>query len=163
MLYELKGICQVCGRDYKLVIPDKKKIDSCDNCGNPPLEFKNFQGVIYIISHPNQIGVKVGLTTNDIDKRVQQLESTGVPGKFNKVAIFPSSRPKQDEKKAHQALKKCYLAKEHFQITPTEAVLKVHKALNYRIPIFFDNQIEQEFNEEKEKRRTLMQSRLKGK
>ena len=99
------------------------------------------------------------MTTRD-DKRVRELETTGVAGKFKKVAIFPSFHPRNDEKKAHDNLKKYRLDKEHFQIEPLQAVLKIFRALNRKVdPIFFDKEIEQSFYDEKEKaRRTMLKN-----
>jgi len=160
MLYEIKGKCQLCHSSYKIIISDTHSRGICDECGEKPLSFKKYEGVVYVINNPNQKGVKIGLTTKGIDKRVRELETTGVAGKFKKVAIFPSFHPKNDEKKAHDNLKKYRLDKEHFQIEPTQAVLKIFRALNRKVdPIFFDKEIEQSFYDEKEKaRRTMLKN-----
>ena len=160
MLYEIKGICNNCAEEYKIIISDSDTFGICSDCGNKPIKFKKFKGLVYVISNPNQRGVKVGLTSKDIDVRVSQLNSTGVVGKFTKIALFPSDRPKIDEKKAHNKLKKFWIAKEHFDLSPTEAVLNIFRALNRREPIFYDKEIEKEFNGKLDEARQKMQKNL---
>ena len=160
MLYEIKGICNNCAEEYKIIISDSDTYGICPDCGQQPIKFKKFNGMVYVISNPNQRGVKVGLTSKDIDTRVKQLNTTGVVGKFSKIALFPSDRPKTDEKKAHNKLKKFQIVKEHFELTPTEAVLYIFRALNRREPIFYDKEVEREFNDELEKARVKMQKNL---
>ena len=160
MLYEIKGVCHECASPYKIIISDDQTHGICPECSAKPVKFKKFKGMVYIINNPNQTGVKVGLTTKDIAVRIKQLSSTGVAGKFALVALFPSDRPKQDEKKAHTKLKKYFLDKEHFDIDPLTAVLNVFRALNRREPIFYDHEIEAEFHETLEKNRREMRKRL---
>ena len=160
MLYEIKGVCHYCAADYKIIISDSATHGICPECYEKPVKFKKFKGMVYIISNPNQTGVKVGLTTKDINTRLKQLSSTGVPGRFNLIVLFPSDKPKEDEKKAHNKLKKYYLDKEHFDITQTEAVLSVYRALNRRAPIFYDKQVELEFHAELENARKEMSKKL---
>ena len=120
--------------------------DNCFISFIQSFEFKKFKGIVYVISNPNQRGVKIGLTTKDINTRLKQLSSTGVPGKFSLIALFPSDHPKKDEKKAHNKLKKFSMDKEHFNISETEAVLGVYRALNRREPIFYDPAVKSEFH-----------------
>ena len=162
MLYEIKGICINCAEEYKIIISDSDTFGICPDCGQQPIKFKKFNGMIYVISNPNQRGVKVGLTSKDIDTRLKSLNTTGVNGKFSKIAVFPSDRPQIDEKKAHDKLKKSrmYDLKEFFDITPTKAVLDIFRALNRREPIFYDKEVEKEFNAELEKARKKMQKNL---
>jgi ssDNA-binding Zn-finger/Zn-ribbon topoisomerase 1 len=160
MIYEIKGRCEICAEEYKIIISDSNTFGICPDCGEQPIKFKKFKGMVYVISNPNQGGVKVGLTSKDIDSRVKQLNTTGVVGKFSKIAVFPSDRPEKDEKKAHDKLKKYKWEKEHFDLSPTEAVLKIYRALNYREPIFYDKGIEREFMVGVEEARKKMQKQL---
>lgn len=162
MLCEIKGVCHLCASEYKILISESETHGACPNCKGKPIKFKKFKGMIYIINNPNQIGVKIGLTTKDIKFRLKQLSSTGVPGRFSIVALFPSDRPDIDERKAHDKLKKFFLDKEHFNISPIEAVLNVYRALNRRTPIFNDKEIEIEFVNKIEESRIDMQKRLAG-
>ena len=160
MLCEIKGVCHLCRSDYKIIISESETHGSCPNCDGRPIKFKKFKGMVYIINNPNQVGVKIGLTTKDIKIRLKKLSSTGVPGKFSLVALFPSDRPEEDERKAHEKLKKFFLDKEHFDISPIDAVLCVYRALNRRKPIFNDKIIEKEFLQKIDEARKDMQRKL---
>jgi hypothetical protein len=160
MLYEIKGVCNFCAAEYKLVVAESEAHGICPECGNKPIRFKKFKGMIYVVKNPNQSGVKVGLTSKDIAVRIKQLSSTGVPGKFKVIAIFPSDHLEDDEAKAHEKLKKYILDKEHFDINEIDAVLAVHRALNRRTPIFQDKKIEYEFNAKLQESKDLMKARL---
>ena len=162
MLYQVKGVCQHCAAEYVAVISEDQSHGTCSECNERPIKFKKFKGVIYIISNPYQEGVKIGLTTNNIETRLSQLSSTGVPGKFSVIALFPSDRPKEDEKKAHVKLAKHKLDKEHFNVSALDAVMGVHRALNRRVPIFFDEEIEGQFEQAKELARQQMRRNLAG-
>ena len=126
------------------------------------MTMKKFKGIIYIASNPDVTGVKVGLTTKDVNERMKQLSGTGVPGKFELIACFPSDRPKADEKKAHDILRKYNMAKEHFDTTPLAATQAVFKALNRKTPIFYNSDVEQQFNDARAERRVIMANRLAG-
>lgn len=161
MLYEIKGNCVCCASEYKLVISGSSGVHGiCPECGEKPIKFKKFKGMIYIVKNPNQSGVKVGLTTKDISFRLKQLSSTGVPGKFNVIALFPSDNPEVDEEKAHSKLRKFILDKEHFDVPEIDAVLAVYRSLNYRKPIFYEKNIESEFNERLKISKEAMSKRL---
>jgi len=126
------------------------------------MKIKKFKGLIYIISNPHQTGVKVGLTTKDVYERMRQLSSTGVVGNFELIALFPSDRPKADEKKAHDKLRKYNIAKEHFDTTPLVATQTVFKALNRKTPIFYNSDVEQQFNDALAANSVIMKNRLAG-
>jgi hypothetical protein len=162
MLYEMKGVCQHCASDYKILLVDSSLNSSCPECGESPIKIKKFKGLIYIISNPHQTGVKVGLTTKDVHERMRQLSSTGVAGIFELIALFPSDRPKVDEKKAHDKLKKYHITKEHFDTTPLIATQSVFRALNRKTPIFYNSDIEQQFNDAQAENRVIMNNRLAG-
>ena len=162
MLYELKGICHQCAAEYKTILSGNETHGVCNECGTTPVKFKKFKGMVYIINNPYQTGVKVGLTEKGLEQRIKQLQSSGVPGNFAIVAVFPSDNPKKDEKKAHDKLMHCNLEKEHFDIEPEQAVMAVHRALGYRTPIFFDKKMEQIFLEKKEEASQKMAKQLSG-
>ena len=63
-----------------------------------------------------------------MEQRLKGLNTTGVAGDFTPIVIFPSDRPKQDEKKIHDKLAKKRLAKEHFDLKPIEAALNPLKS-----------------------------------
>lgn len=137
-------------------------LDQCEKCGESPIVARPIKGLIYVVSNPNQTGVKVGLTTKTMEQRLKSLASTGVPGEFIPIAIFPSDRPAQDEKKVHEKLRKYNLSKEHFDLSPIDAVLGAYRALNKRRPIFFDAELEKTFHLKLEEARIQMQLRLRG-
>lgn len=118
--------------------------------------------MIYIAHNPHIGGVKIGLTTKHIEERLKALSSTGVPGRFDVIAIFPSDKPKEDERKVHEKLKRKRLDKEHFQVEPLEAALAAYRALNRREPIFYDSDLQDAFYLRLESDKITMQLKLKG-
>jgi hypothetical protein len=161
MLFEFSGVCQHCAAGVKVLLLDGTPRGDCHECGEAPFSLRKVQGLVYVVSNPNQIGVKVGLTTKAIEQRLKSLNTTGVPGEFSVVALFPSERPKQDERRVHEKLRRFNLAKEHFDLEPVDAVLKAYRALNKRKPIFFDAAIEETFRLRLEQARIEMQLRLR--
>ena len=101
MLYEYTGICQHCAEDITGIIHQGKLLEQCHKCKDWPIGFRKIAGLIYVVSNPHQVGVKVGLTTKPIEQRIKGLNSTGVPGSFIPIALFPSDKPKVDEKRVH--------------------------------------------------------------
>lgn len=162
MLIEFSGICQHCATEVKLLALDGFTIEDCVDCGQNPFTMKKIKGIIYILSNEYQMGVKIGLTEKTLDQRIKQLESTGVPGKFVKIAIFPSDKPKADEKRIHEKLQRYNLSKEHFQLEPIDAVLKAYRALNKRKPIFYDKNMEDTFSLKLEEARIKMKLQLRS-
>lgn len=64
----------------------------------------------------------------------------------------------------HDKLKKKKLEKEHFDLEPVEAALKVYRAFNKIVtPIFYDDDIKETFYLELEKAKIDMQLKLKSK
>ena len=65
-------------------------------------------GFIYILSNPSMPNIyKVGLTTNSIKQRIQELNSTGVPRSFELVKKYEIAESKllAVERRSHQKLK----------------------------------------------------------
>jgi hypothetical protein len=145
MLTELSGVCQHCSTAVRVLMRDGALIGTCSSCDQEPFDTKPIPGVIYIVSNPNQLGVKIGMTNKSIDARLRSLSGTGVPGEFQLIAMFPSKRPKADEQKVHFKLKRKRIHKEHFNVEPVDAVLAAYRALNKRVPIFDDAGIEENF------------------
>jgi len=163
MIYEMKGICQHCASAYKILLVDSLLNSPCPDCGEDPIKVKKYKGLVYIVHIPKQDGVKVGFTTKDINVRLKELSHTGVSGKFEVIALFPSNKPKDDEKKAHDKLSKKYERYlEHFDTTPAIATQCVYRALNKRTPIFHCSEVEQQFYEELALNRIIMKRRLSG-
>lgn len=55
-------------------------------------------GWIYCLSNPSMPGVvKIGLTTNTVEERVKQLDTTGVPSAFKIEHRWQSEDVRQDE------------------------------------------------------------------
>jgi hypothetical protein len=137
-------------------------LDDCPSCGQAPFTSRRIKGLVYVVSNPNQTGVKVGLTTKSMEQRLKSLNSTGVPGDFEPIAVFPSDRPDADEKRVHEKLRRYNIAKEHFDLEPIDAVLGAYRALNKRRPIFFDSSLEETFELKLEEAKIQMRLRLKG-
>ena len=129
MLLEVSGICQHCAAEVKVLMLNGEALDECFECKQNPFSPRLIKGLIYIVSNPNQVGVKVGLTTKTMEQRLKSLNSTGVPGDFEPVAIFPSDRPSADEKRVHEKMRRHNIAKEHFDLEPIDAVLAAYLAL----------------------------------
>lgn len=77
-------------------------------------------GFIYILGHPSMQNIyKVGLTTNSVKKRIQELTTTGVPKPFKAKKIFEIDADylRDVEQLAHKKLKvkKMHYGKEFFK------------------------------------------------
>lgn len=162
MLYELTIKCRHCATEISTVLHDGEIIDACPNCRNEPVHVRRITGLIYVVHNTNQRGVKIGLTEKSLEKRLRTLNTTGVPGKFIGIAIFPSDRPAFDEKRVHEKVSKYRIEKEHFDLAPLDAVLKAYRALNRRRPIFIDKSFEESFQLRLEKDRIDMKLKLSG-
>ena len=162
MLIEVTGVCQHCNEVAKILLHNGNPIADCPSCNRNPFAVRVLKGLIYIVSNCNQIGVKIGLTTKTLEQRLKSLNSTGVPGNFDQIAIFPSDNPKADEKRVHDKLRRSNISKEHFDLEPVDAVLGAYRALNQRRPIFFDPELEKTFDLKLEEARIQMQLRLRG-
>ncbi len=163
MLFEIKGICMHCAESVNLLLHNGEVRGACPSCGNDPFDIAQIAGIVYVVKNENQIGVKIGQTTKTVEQRAKSLSSTGVPGKFYPIAIFPSSNPKKHEAMAHSKLAKKRIEKEHFNLEPVDAALGVYRALNRKIdPIFYCPDIQKQFNLHLEKARIEMEIKLNG-
>jgi hypothetical protein len=164
MLFEVKGICQHCAEEINVLIHNGSPTSKCEGCGESPFQVEAIKGVVYVVKNPNQRGVKIGITSKTVEDRIKTLNSTGVPGRFEPVAIFPSPSPHKHERKVHEKLAKNRIEKEHFDLDPVDAVLKVFRTLNKTIkPIFYDDDTRDTFKLKLEQARIEMQLKLKGK
>ncbi|NQU19866.1 MAG: GIY-YIG nuclease family protein [Candidatus Nealsonbacteria bacterium] len=164
MLYEFNGVCHHCAEAITVIIHNGEIMADCPACNEAPFHIRPIAGIVYVVSNPNQTGVKVGRTTKTVEDRIKRLNSTGVPGSFVPIAIFPTDKPLADEKRVHKKMEAKRIAKEHFDFEPVEAALRAYRALNRRIkPIFFDQSVEDTFRLRLEEARIQMQLRLKGK
>lgn len=162
MIIEINGICQHCAESVTVLTIDGEPIDDCGSCGKPAFTFKPVTGMVYIVKNPIQKGVKIGQTSKNIEQRLKALNSTGVAGDFHVVAVFPSDKPATDEKRVHERLKRHNFAKEHFDLTPIDAVLGAYRALNKRRPVFYDHSLIETFDLRLEHDRVTMKLRLSG-
>ena len=170
MILKISGVCKHCNNETKVIILEDRPIsdhNKCSFCQKKPFEISKPEGLIYIVKNENQIGVKIGMTRKRIKERLKSLNSTGVPGQFEVVAIFLSSNLKMDEKRVHNKLSKKRIEKEHFQVSPLEAVLAAYRAFGSRperAPVFYDydEDLEDLFYHELESAKLKMKRKLKG-
>jgi hypothetical protein len=164
MLFEVSGICQNCAEDFSSLVHNGELVSRCSACDEDPCGLRNIAGVIYVLKNYNQDGVKIGRTSKTVEQRAKQLSSTGVAGNFEPIAIFPSPTPPKHEKRIHDKLGKFKLDKEHFSLEPLDAVLRVYRGLNKTIkPIFYDDDIKDDFYDSLEVAKREMAIRLRGK
>ena len=97
---------------------------------NPKLNY----GFIYILSNESMPSVfKIGMTTNNVRQRIQELNTTGIPKSFNPEKIFeiPENFLRPVEQQAHRTLKqkKYHHGKEFFKCALQDCVLAVEDAI----------------------------------
>ena len=84
-------------------------------------------GFIYLLSHevmPNLL--KIGFTTRTVKERVQELSSTGVPGKFTIELYFEVDNAPLFENLLHKSLNEYRFEKEFFKIDLKTAIEVIH-------------------------------------
>jgi hypothetical protein len=92
---------------------------------------KNTKGYLYILSNPIYPGLfKVGYTTRYINKRIEELSSTGVPDDFRLELYYELDNPEIAENKVHSALSQYRYKKEFFKL-PLKDLVKVYKDTIY--------------------------------
>ena len=82
------------------------------------------KGQLYIISNPSIPGmVKIGMTTRDVETRIRELYTTGLPTEFKVEYVFLCEDVVYAEKQAHRILEKYRVNKsrEWFAIDAKEA------------------------------------------
>lgn len=128
-VYQIKLACSNCESSNELILTDKHRSADCENCGEPLLTFRRFDGCVYVLKNSKVDGVKIGMTSGDVFSRAKQISGTGVPGNFQVVAAFHSRNPRKDEKKIHTKLVRYNIEKEHFGLDPVTSVVKIKTIL----------------------------------
>lgn len=128
-VYQIVVSCSACDYQNTLILTDKTKTASCEHCEDSLLTFRRFDGCVYVLKNSKVEGVKIGMTSGDVFSRAKQISGTGVPGNFQVVAAFHSRNARKDEKKIHTKLARLNIEKEHFNIDPVKAVVKVRTTL----------------------------------
>lgn len=87
-------------------------------------------GIIYVLSHkaiPDLL--KIGFTTRSIEERVQELSSTGVPGKYTVELYFQTDDAAQFEMLLHRILREFRYEKEFFKVDIQTVISAVHSLI----------------------------------
>jgi hypothetical protein len=109
------------------------------------------------MSNPAIDGVKIGRTEQPVGMRVRQLSTTGVPERYKVDAIFPSRDSVGDEKRVHKKLRKFNSSREHYNLSPAEAIAKVRSALSGCDPIEVHPDVWRKYNKILARNREMMQ------
>lgn len=154
--------CAECKQSNKVLIARELGSPDCENCGANLIKIKRFDGVIYVLKNKHVRGVKVG-RSNDVYRRAKEVSGTGTPGSFDLMAAFPSHNAKQDERKVHEKMKSKRIAKEHFELEPDEAIVKVRTALGGRDWVLIHKsmraKVEQRIEEQRTKAKLKFQTK----
>ena len=84
------------------------------------------QNIVYVLTNSAMTGlVKIGITTDDVEKRIKELYTSGVPFPFNVAYAAKVNDAKKVEKALHQAFDDMRPNKnrEFFKIKPEQAVV----------------------------------------
>lgn len=160
-VYQIIVTCPTCQIQSTLILTDNTKSANCDECGEQILNFRRFDGCVYVLKNAKVEGVKIGMTSGDVFSRAKQISGTGVPGNFQVVAAFHSRNPRKDEKKIHTKLARLNIEKEHFNIDPVKAVAKVRTTLG-RDWVYLKPQYRQEVEALIEEQRMKAAARFSG-
>lgn len=144
-VYQLTLKCASCSVDARVILSSGVSPVFCPNCNELLVRSKRFAGVVYVLHNARVGGVKIGMTQGDVFRRARQLSGTGVPGEFTVVAVFPSSNPLRDERKVHAKLIRHRIAKEHFELDPVKAAVRVRTILG-KDPTYLDRKYGEAFS-----------------
>ena len=114
-----------CGSNSMVQLFSGQKEYTCDACGAELFKAHISNGYVYILSNPSMPNLlKIGYTERDVDERVEELNSTGVPVPFEIEAIFGSANAYEDEQTIHNLLDQHRLAnnREFFSIDLKQAI-----------------------------------------
>ncbi|MFA7369348.1 MAG: GIY-YIG nuclease family protein [Kiritimatiellales bacterium] len=114
-----------CGRKSIVNLFSGKKEYACETCGVELFKAHITNGYVYVLSNPTMPGLlKIGYTDREVDERVEELNSTGVPVPFEVEAIFGSPNAYEDEQAIHSMLAQHRLAnnREFFSVDIKETV-----------------------------------------
>ncbi len=160
-VYQITTTCADCRSENKIIIADETAAAPCQACGVQLIKAKRFAGVIYIMSNPRVQGVKIGMTSRDVFARAKQISGTGVPGNFSVIAAFPSNNPNKDERKVHEKLNRRRTGKEHFDIDPVTAVVRLRTILQ-KDWVFLDRTYERQVAEKVIEQKESAKRRFSG-
>jgi hypothetical protein len=113
-------------------------IDRTPTNGKPPepkyspKDYKTAsEGYVYILSNPSLKGqLKIGMTTREVHKRVEELNSsTSIPTKFTVEYTIKCSKPYEKEQQIHTNLRahRVNIHREFFEIDLKRAIEEVQK------------------------------------
>ncbi len=114
-----------CGSKSMEILFSNIKEYTCVACGSELFKAYISNGYVYVLSNPSMPNLlKIGYTERDVDERVEELNSTGVPVPFETEAIFGSPNAYEDEQAIHNILEQYRLAnnREFFSIDIKEVV-----------------------------------------
>lgn len=83
------------------------------------------QNIVYVLTNPAMKGlVKIGVTTDDVDKRIKEFYSSGVPFPFTVEYAAKLDKARDVEKALHDAFEPMRPNKrrEFFEIKPGQAI-----------------------------------------
>jgi len=100
-----------CGSKSIMSLFSDKKEYACETCAAELFKAHITNGYVYVLSNPAMPNLlKIGYTDREVDERVDELNSTGVPVPFEVEAIFGSSNAYKDEQVIHSMLAQHRLA-----------------------------------------------------
>lgn len=124
MEIKIEITCSCGSKSIVNLFPGKKEY-ACETCGVELFKAHISNGYVYVLSNPAMPNLlKIGYTDRDVDERVEELNSTGVPVPFEIEAIFGSPNAYEDEQAIHSMLAQHRLAnnREFFSIDIKETV-----------------------------------------
>ena len=148
--YIVRSTCHECGKDVELILSDLKRRLNCPDCDAVVIKAQKAKGYIYVISNPRFDGVKIGMTEKSVEARVKSLRTAGVPMKPKIEGYFISHNVQQDEKKAHEKLRRYHLEREHFSIDAVTALIRLANTFG-REPMYMRPAILSAYSEQREK------------
>lgn len=160
-VYQISATCSECQFENRVIITEENLSALCEKCGAQVVKAKRFPGVIYVMSNPRVHGVKIGLTSKNVFSRARQISGTGVPGTFAVIAAFPSNNPGKDERKVFEKLIRKKISKEHFDLDPVTAVLKVRSILG-KDWVYLNRKFEREVKQRLDDQRASATKRFAG-
>ncbi len=122
-----------CGNKSMVSVYSDQKEYTCESCGSELFKAHISTGYVYILSNPSMPNLlKIGFTERDVDERVDELNSTGVPVPFEVEAVFGSPNAYEDEQAIHNILDEYRLAsnREFFSIDIKNAIQHVIDYIN---------------------------------
>lgn len=131
----------LCGNKSMVQLFSGQKEYACDACGSELFKAHISTGYVYILSNPTMPNLlKIGFTERDVEERVEELNSTGVPVPFEIEAIFGSPNAYEDEQAIHNTLNQHRLAnnREFFSIDLKQAIQCISECIGSE-PSFLKN------------------------